>query len=49
MEHIALLDCGLFSVRFLRASSLPILVVFDLSGYHSGTLGIHAGEKQSFL
>ena len=48
-SHIALLDCGLFSVCFLRTSILPILFVFDLSGYHSGTLGTHAGEKQSFL
>ena len=46
---LLLFDFGLFSFRFLRTSILPVLFVFDLSEYHSGTLRTHAGEKQSFL
>lgn len=37
-----------FLFVFLRTSILPVLFVFDLSGYHSGTLGTHAGEKTVF-
>jgi hypothetical protein len=38
-----------FLFVFLRTSILPVLFVFDLSGYHSGTLGTHAGEKNSLF